>query len=113
VLVDATGRTDLGAAAQCLNPRGRIVAIAGRDRRIDLDQWSFYTRELQLLGFVMSAMTVGELAAAAAWINVSAPEVSVGRVLPFADAALAHTIMEQGELPRLPDRTIGRLVLTP
>jgi NADPH2:quinone reductase len=113
VLVDATGRTDLGAAAQCLNPRGRIVAIAGRDRRIDLDQWSFYTRELQLLGFVMSAMTVGELAAAAAWINVSAPEVSVGRVLPFADAALAHTIMEQGELPRLPDRTVGRLVLTP
>jgi NADPH2:quinone reductase len=113
VLVDTTGRMDLGVAAGYLNPRGRMVAIAGRGQRIDLDQWSFYTRELQLLGFIMSAMTVGELAAAAAWINVHAPVVSVGQVLAFADAALAHTLIEQGELPRLADRTVGRLVLKP
>jgi len=113
VLVDTTGQLDLGAAAAHLNPRGRIVAIAGRGRRIDVDQWSFYTRELQLLGFIMSAMTVGELAAAAAWINVHTPAVSVGPVLTFADAARAHTLMEAGELPRRPDRTVGRLVLTP
>ena len=113
VLVDTTGQMDLGAAGEVLNPRGRIVAIAGRGQRIDLDQWSFYTRELQLLGFIMSAMTVGELAAAAAWINVHAPVVSVGQVLTFADAALAHTLVERGELPHLADRTVGRLVLTP
>jgi NADPH:quinone reductase-like Zn-dependent oxidoreductase len=113
VLIDATGWMDLGQAAQYLNPRGRIVPIAGRNQRIELDQWSFYTRELQLLGFIMSAMTAGELAAAAAWINVRSPAVSVGRVLPFPDAALAHALVERGELPRLPDHTVGRLVLQP
>ena len=113
VLVDATGRMDLGQAAQYLNPRGRIVPIAGRNQRIELDQWSFYTRELQLLGFIMSAMTAGELAAAAAWINVRSPAVSVGRVLPFPDAALAHALVERGELPRLSDHTVGRIVLQP
>src|SRR6201999_90586 len=117
ILVDATGRMAANEAARQLNPRGRIVLIAGRDRRIELDQWSFYTRELQLLGFVMSAMTEGELAAAAAWINhqhAARPlEVSVGDVMPFSSAALAHTLIERGELPRLPDHTIGRLVLPP
>ncbi len=117
VLVDTTGRLAAGEAAQYLNPRGRVVLIAGRDRRIDLDQWSFYTRELQLLGFIMSAMTVGELAAAAAWINhqhsVRPLEVSVGEVLPFSSAAHAHTLTERGGLPRLPDHTVGRLVLRP
>ena len=117
VLVDATGRMDVNQAARHLNPRGRIVLIAGRDRRIDLDQWSFYTRELQLLGFIMSGMTAGELAAAAAWINhqhaVRPLEVSVGQVMPFSAAARAHTLAERGELPRLPDHTVGRLVLRP
>lgn len=117
VLVDATGRMPVRDVAHLVNPRGRIVLIAGRDRRIDLDQWAFYTRELQLLGFIMSAMTVGELAAAAAWIN-SRPSgrglvVSIGRVLSFSEAALAHTLLERGELPRLPDHTVGRLVLRP
>lgn len=32
---------------------------------------------------------------------------------PLADAALAHTLVEQGEVPRRPDGTVGRLVLTP
>jgi NADPH:quinone reductase-like Zn-dependent oxidoreductase len=117
VLIDTTGRMDTGEAARQLNPRGRIVLIAGRDRRVQLDQWSFYTRELQLLGFIMSAMTAGELAAAAAWINhqhsVRPLEVSVGEVLPFSAAARAHTLAERGELPRLPDHTVGRLVLRP
>ena len=117
VLVDATGRMTVAEAARQLNSRGRIVLIAGRDRRIDLDQWSFYTRELQLLGFIMSAMTAGELAAAAAWINhrhsVRPLEVSVGDVLPFSSTVLAHTLAGRGELPRLPDHTVGRLVLRP
>ncbi|HEX4256422.1 MAG TPA: zinc-binding dehydrogenase [Streptosporangiaceae bacterium] len=117
VLVDPTGQLAAREAARHLNPRGRVVLIAGRDRRIELDQWSFYTRELQLLGFIMSAMTVGELAAAAAWINhqhsVRPLEVSVGEVLPFSSAAHAHTLAERGDQPRLPDHTVGRLVLRP
>lgn len=117
VLADTTGHMSLADVPKFVNPRGRILLIAGKDRRIDLDQWQFYTRELQLLGFIMSAMTAGELAAAAAWINHryahSPLEVSVGRVLSFSGAALAHTLIERGELPRLPDHTVGRLVLRP
>ena len=117
VLVDTTGHMGLTDVPGFINPRGRVVLIAGKDRRIDVDQWEFYTRELQLLGFIMSAMTAGELAAAAAWINyqytVRPLEVSVGRVLGFSDAAWAHTLVERGDLPRMPDHTVGRLVLRP
>jgi NADPH:quinone reductase len=48
VVVDATGRADITAAPEHVNPRGRIVLIAGTGRRIELDQWAFYTRELHL-----------------------------------------------------------------
>ena len=58
-----------------------------------------------------------EAVAAAAWINhqysVRPLEVSVGDVLPFSSAAHAHTLTERGDLPRLPDHTVGRLVLRP
>jgi NADPH2:quinone reductase len=112
VFVDASGRVDVAAAARQLAPRGRIVLIAGR-RRQELDLWEFYVREAQLLGFIMSAMTVAELAAAAEWINARPLTVSVGRVLGFDRAAEAHALMEAGNLPRMDDGTVGRLVLRP
>ena len=116
VLVDTTRRVDVATAADRLNPRGRIVLIAGRGSAV-LDLWSFYTREVQLLSFLMSRMTVPELAAAARWINATYParplDVSVGRVLRFSEAASAHALLESGQLPRMPDGTVGRLVLTP
>jgi NADPH:quinone reductase-like Zn-dependent oxidoreductase len=117
VVVDASGRAALGQAPELLNVRGRIVLIAGDSRRVELEPWRFYTRELQLLGFIMSGMTAAELTAAADWINgrpaASPLTVSVGRVLGFADAALAHATVENGELPRMADGTVGRLVLRP
>lgn len=116
VLIDTTRRVDVGSVPDHLNPRGRIVLIAGSGEAT-LDLWSFYVREVQLLGFVMSAMTRSELAAAAAWINATYPSrplsVSVGRVLGFEAAAEAHAILESGEAPRLADGTVGRLVLRP
>jgi hypothetical protein len=51
----------------------RAVERFGRravDRRcIELDQWAYYTRELQLPEYIMSGTTVGELAATVARIN--------------------------------------------
>jgi NADPH2:quinone reductase len=92
VFLDATGQVELGTVPAWLNPRGRILVIAGRGRA-ELDLWPFYVREGQLLGFVMSAMSAPELAEAAAWINATYPSrpltVSVGRVLHFRDAARA------------------------
>ncbi|HEY1320369.1 MAG TPA: NADPH:quinone reductase [Streptosporangiaceae bacterium] len=117
VVVDTTGRADFSGAPGLLNQRGRIVLVAGSGRRIELDQWRFYLSELQLLGFIMSGMTVTELADAAEWINTRPAAnpltVSVGQVLGFADAAEAHAMLERRELPRMADGTVGRLVLRP
>jgi NADPH:quinone reductase-like Zn-dependent oxidoreductase len=70
-----------------------------------------------LLGFIMSAMTVSELAAAAAWINAQPARrplaVSLAPGMRFGDTARAHQIIEQGRLPHLPDHTIGRITLQP
>lgn len=116
VFVDASGQADVAAAAKQLAPRGRIVLVAGR-RRQELELWEFYVREAQMLGFIMSAMTVDELAAAAAWINETYATrplaVSVGRVAGFDTAADAHATLEAGALPRMDDGTVGRLVLRP
>jgi NADPH:quinone reductase-like Zn-dependent oxidoreductase len=117
VVADTTGRAEFGNAPDLMNPRGRIVVIAGTGRRIDLDQWAFYTRELHLVGFIMSGMTVSELAQAAEWINTQHAfrplTVSLAPVMRFADAALAHSIVEQGQLSHLSDHTVGRIVLQP
>lgn len=112
VFIDTSGQADIAAAVGQLNPRGRVVLIAGR-RRQQFDLWELYVREIQLLGFVMSAMTVDELAGAADWINARPPAVSVGRVLGFDGAAEAHATLEAGGLPRMADGTVGRLVLAP
>lgn len=116
VFVDTTGHVNTAAVPANLNPRGRILLLAGRGRA-DLDLWPFEVREIHLLGFVMSAMTVPELAAAADWINTTHPDrpliVDVGEVLGFHDAAHAHTLLESSQLPRTPDGTVGRLVLHP
>lgn len=113
IVADTTGRAGLSRMAELLNPRGRIVLLAGTGRRIDVDQWLFYIRELQLSGFIMSGMTVSELAEAAAWINSHPPAVGLAPAMRFADAASAHEILEQGRLPHLSDHTIGRIVLQP
>jgi NADPH:quinone reductase-like Zn-dependent oxidoreductase len=116
VLVDTTGHVDLATVPEQLKPRGRILLITGRGR-LDVDLWRFYTREIQLLGFVMSGMSVAELAAAAQWIVTRYAEaplsVSLGRVMNFSDIAHAHALLESDQLPHLDDGTVGRIVLTP
>ncbi len=116
VLIETTGHADIARVLEHLAPRGRIVLIAGAGTA-ELDLRSFYLREAQLLGFIMSGMTVGELAAAADRINATYPgrplSVSVGRVLGFEAAAEAHATLEARRLPRMPDGTVGRLVLRP
>lgn len=114
VLVDTTGALDIGSVPGLMAQRGRIILLAGRNRP-HLDQWVFYTRELQLLGFVMSGMTATELAESADWINSRHPDhpvhVSIGLRLGLADAARAHQILDSGRLPTVPDGTRGRIVL--
>lgn len=116
VLIDTTGHVDIASAPEHLAPRGRILVIAGTGNA-GLDLRSFYLQEAQLLGFIMSGMRAAELAAAADWINATYPSrplsVSVGPVLGFHAAAEAHAILEARRLPRMPDGTVGRLLLQP
>jgi hypothetical protein len=49
VFVDTTRYADVGAVPDRLNPRGRIVLVAGRGP-VAFDLWRFYVREIQLLG---------------------------------------------------------------
>lgn len=114
ILLDTTGALDIGSVTELMAQRGRIILLAGR-HQTRLDQWAFYTRELQLIGFVMSGMTAAELQQAADWANARHPDhpvhVSIGRRLGLADAARAHQILEAGQLPTMPDGTRGRIVL--
>ena len=110
VVADTTRQIDVATLPERLNPRGRILLLAGQGRT-ELDLWPLYTREIALLGFVMSGMTVPELQAAADWINTVRPVVDVGPVLGFGEAARAHELVESGRLPRTPDGTVGRVVL--
>jgi NADPH:quinone reductase-like Zn-dependent oxidoreductase len=112
VFVDTTRHVDPAAVPARLNPRGRLLLIAGSGR-VELDLWPLYTREIAVLGFVMSAMTVPELRAAADRLAAHPPAVDVGLVLGFPEAARAHELVESGRLPRLPGGTVGRVVLRP
>ncbi len=116
VFVDTTGHANLSGIPEHLNPRGRAVVMAGRGDAL-LDLWRLQVREIEVLGFVMSAMTTGELASAAEWINGTHPEhpltVDVRDVLGFHEAARAHTLIETGQLRHTFNGTVGRLVLCP
>jgi NADPH:quinone reductase-like Zn-dependent oxidoreductase len=116
VLVDTTGAAGLSRAPELLNERGRLVLIAGRTP-LHFEAWQFYTRQIEVLGFIMSGMDVTELAAAARWMAGRYPgrplEVGIGQVLSFADARRAHELLEQGGRSHTADGLAARLVLTP
>ena len=112
VLVDASGRVDQSDVLDVLAPRGRVVLIAGPGE-LRLERWRFYIQEAELIGFIMSGMTVPELTAAAAWLNEHRPVVAVAPPLPFADTARAHALVESGEAGHDTDGLALRLVLRP
>ncbi|GDY31100.1 NADPH:quinone reductase [Gandjariella thermophila] len=96
---DATGRIPLAEALGTLNRRGRVVVTA---RRADdpVPTFDLYLRDLSVVGFVLSHRTVDELAWAAGEVNrlLAAGRLAtrVARVLPLAEAAAAHHLVETG-----------------
>jgi 2-desacetyl-2-hydroxyethyl bacteriochlorophyllide A dehydrogenase len=110
VFWDTSGRQDLELAAAVLRPGGRIVVSAGFGGRTEVPLGALYTRDVSLLGFVMSRARADHLAAAAALINdLAAAGRLTARIageLPLSDAAEAHARMEAGQIH-------GRLLLRP
>ncbi len=117
VFIDTTGRADTASAVRHLAPRGRVIVLAGR-ATAEVDLWTVQVRELRVEGFILSALSVGELQSVAARVGARRAEgrpirAHVGDLLGFADAAQAHRRMESGDLPRTADGFVGRLVLIP
>ena len=111
VWLDASGAQPLSLAVGHLALRGRIVVIAGMDRRHDLRARDLYTRDGSILGFAISNATVAELAGAARLINSmlveqSLPTPRIER-LPLEHTADAHRRMEAGAARGV------RLIITP
>lgn len=110
VFWDTSGRQDLELAAAVLRPGGTIVVSAGFGGRTRVPLGSLYTRDVALLGFVITRARSDELAGAAALIGeLAAAGQLTARIageLPLSAAAEAHTRIEAGQVR-------GRLLLRP
>src|SRR5215472_14329925 len=106
---DTSGRADLNALAPVIGARGRVLLTAGRQGAPPLSTWAFYTRDISLVGFVISRATVDELADAAAAINrrLSGGGLPprIAEVFDLEHTAAAHTRVEA----RAPGRTVIRV----
>lgn len=111
VVVDTSGRHSLASTLGLVATRGRIVVMAGMDRRLECRARDLYPRDRSLLGFVISNATVDELAEAARHITTLLVDglLRPRRVeeLPLSAAAEAHRRLEAGEARGV------RLVLRP
>jgi NADPH:quinone reductase-like Zn-dependent oxidoreductase len=96
---DTTGRIPLARALDTLNRRGRVVVTARRAED-PVPTFDLYLRDLSVVGFVLSHCPVDELAWAAGEVNrlLAGGRLTtrVARVLPLAEAATAHHLVEAG-----------------
>lgn len=99
---DVRREPDFDMAVTHLQERGRMVVMAGRDARPELPLGSFYLKELRLSGFVMFKATPDEQRACAddinSWLVEGKYQPRIDRVLPLADAAIAHQLQEESTI---------------
>ena len=108
---DTSGHHDLVAAVGLVRRGGRILlTAAGAEASVPLPVGTAYTKDVGVLGFVISHASVEDLAAAARAVNRRLADgtlrARVAEVLPLAATAEAHRRIEAGEV-------CGRLVLRP
>lgn len=98
---DTSGHHDLDLAAGLVARGGRIVLSAGMQARPEVPVGTVYTRDIALVGFVISNATVEELADAADLINERLADgtltTRIADELPLSAAGEAHRRVEQGE----------------
>lgn len=107
---DATRAFDMDRALDVLAHRGRLVVIAGIDRRGDLPVGRFFLRNATLLGFTVTGTSTQDYARHArrinGWLSKRTLRARVDRVLPLSQAAAAHRLVEA-------DGLFGKIVLVP
>lgn len=107
---DTTRSFDMARALGALSNRGRIVVVAGIDRRCELPVGPFFLRNATLCGFTVTGTTTEEYARHAGringWLSKGTLRARIDRVLPLSEAAAAHRIVEA-------DGVFGKVVLVP
>lgn len=108
---DASGTPDFDQAVARVATRGRIVVMCGFGTRPPFPVGPFYVKRCSMHGFAITYATDEEQQASAdeinRWFAQGRLKVRIDRVLPLAEAAAAHRLVE--------DRTplAGKVVLTP
>jgi NADPH:quinone reductase len=107
---------DFDKAVAMLAPRGRMILMAGRDARPPFPVGPFYVKGCSLHGFVMFLATPDEQQACATdinrWLVEGKIKPNIDRVLPLADAAVAHKLQEDSTVGNT-GALAGKLVLKP
>jgi NADPH:quinone reductase-like Zn-dependent oxidoreductase len=102
---DTSGRTPLTHLEPILAPGGGMVLTAARGPDRELARWPLYTRDLRIVGFVISRATVPELAEAAEATNrlLTGSEFAlrIADVVPLDQVAAAHERVEIGVRGRI------------
>ena len=109
---DTSGHVALVAVASLVRPGGRILVTAGKDAQPPTPLWPLYTRDLSVIGFVISRATAAELADAADAVNTHLADrgfgIAVADVLPLEQTAQAHKRVESGQRGRIVIRVAER-----
>ena len=108
--------SDLDKTVEMMAPRGRIVAMAGRQARPVFPNGPFYVKGLALFGFTMFSATPDEQRAAAndlnTWTASGAVRAVVGKTFPLSEAAAAHHLQEENTVGKKGTLT-GKIVILP
>lgn len=112
-IVELVGGDYLEEDLQCVRPFGRIVVVGlTRGRSAELDMGTLLRKRLTIVGTVLRSRSNAEKAAAVrSFAEEGLPFLARGtaapvvdRILPMADAAEGHTLMESND-------TFGKIVL--
>jgi len=110
VFWDTSGHHDFDVVAQTIAVGGRVLVSAAAGLTFPFSAAAFYTKDVSVLGFVISRAQVNDLAAAARFLNVMLESGSlsarVSEVLPLSATAEVHARLEAGQV-------VGRILLRP
>ena len=111
IVWDCGGHLPLAVAAQLVTVGGRIVASAAPAAKVvEVPLAAIYTRDVSVVGFVISRATVSDLAAGAGMINrmlvAGTLTTRITDRLPLAQTAAAHERIEAAGFS-------GRLIVDP
>jgi NADPH2:quinone reductase len=111
---DTTTKPDFERAVPLLAHRGRIILMAGLDSHPSFPVGAFYPKDCSMRGFAITNATIEELKNCATtineWLSVGKLAARIDRVMPLAEAAQAHRLIEDSQRGLV--KLHGKLVLT-